>query len=131
MRCCIALLVGLIGDSADAADIYVPEQFNTICQAIAAAQIGDTINVGPGTYPGGCRVNKNVSIRGVGGPDVTFIDEQGIRWRKSRTGRKGSGDALPRTGGRRPYHDMNGTTLGHVDSQRWLPGKRTQLEERP
>ena len=50
MRCCIVLLVGLLGVRADAAVINVPGDQPTIQAAIDVAVNGDEIIVAPGTY---------------------------------------------------------------------------------
>jgi len=47
--------------------------FPDISAAVAAAADGDIINVMPGTYPGNVTVDKSVSIRGLNGSDVTFV----------------------------------------------------------
>src|SRR5262245_35137364 len=66
-----------------AADLCVggPGCFSSVQEAVDAAQDGDTIRIGPGTFTGGILVAKSVSLVGVsaaatriegGGPVVTI-----------------------------------------------------------
>jgi len=58
--------------------IYVPEDYETLQAAINAAEEGDTIRVGPGTYNEGLNFfGKNVWFESTDGPEVTIIDATG------------------------------------------------------
>ena len=72
----IVLSVLLLALPAMAATLNVGpgETYATIQDAVDVASDGDVINVQPGTYSGGITVDKAVSIRGVKGSDVTFVD---------------------------------------------------------
>ena len=74
---------GLAPEPAAAADMCVggPGCFATIQAAVDAAQDGDTIRIGTGTFAGGITIDKNVSLVGVsaaathingGGPVITI-----------------------------------------------------------
>jgi hypothetical protein len=47
-------------------------QFSQVAPAVAAAQSGDTIRIGPGTYAGGVTIGISVQLAGAG-PGATFI----------------------------------------------------------
>ena len=66
----ITLLVLLLGDSASAATIKVPEDYAKIQWAIDNATAGDTIQVQSGTYYENVNVNKQLTLRGIGMPVV-------------------------------------------------------------
>ena len=80
MRCCIVLLVGLLGVRADAAVINVPADQPTIQAAINAAVSGvDEVVVAPGSYNELINLlGKAITVRSSGGPDVTTIDGTGL-----------------------------------------------------
>lgn len=59
---------------AQSATYNVPGDFTTIQDAINAAASGDTVAIGPGTYPESLTViNKTVHLHGAG-PDTTILD---------------------------------------------------------
>ena len=73
-----ALVGGVLGAPLAAragATIHVPGDYATIQAAIDAASSGDTVLVGPGTYPEAILIdNKSVVVQSTGGPAVTTID---------------------------------------------------------
>jgi len=91
---CVAVgsaAAALVASPALAADLCVggpkPGCFTTIPAALDAAQDGDTIRVGPGTFAGGFRIEKSVRLVGAGpgatriqggGPVVTVGEPDGI-----------------------------------------------------
>jgi hypothetical protein len=60
-------MVGQTPQPARAATISVPADYATIQEAIAAASDGDTITVAAGSYAGGIRINKSVTLSGAVG----------------------------------------------------------------
>ena len=74
------LLAALIFISpAVAGNLNVPGQFPTISAAIQAAQQGDMILVQPGVYFETIDFSgKDIVILGVGGPEATVLDGQGL-----------------------------------------------------
>ncbi len=82
-----AALLAFLAGSASGATLTVPGDFPTIQAAIAAAQEGDEVVVGPGTYSrtgfpiwssaesGG----RNITVRSSDGPEVTILDGGGGR----------------------------------------------------
>jgi hypothetical protein len=69
-----SLLIGVGRASADSPLIVCPSgcPFTTISDALAAANSGDTIVIGPGSYDGGLVISKNVSLRGAGSAATTI-----------------------------------------------------------
>ncbi|MBU1261526.1 hypothetical protein KKG61_09670 [bacterium] len=67
------LVLGIlgIGSLAGAADIYVPDDYATIQEAVNAANDGDTIYVSAGIYNEAVYVNKGIALVGVGTPTIT------------------------------------------------------------
>ena len=59
---------------AYAAEIYVPDNFTTIGEAIEAAQRGDSIFVGPNTYNENLYIDKNITIQSTMGEAFTLIN---------------------------------------------------------
>ena len=59
------------------ADIVVPNDFDTIQEAIDAADEGDVIKVLPGTYTEQLTISKNLTIIG-SGPMSTIIEASGV-----------------------------------------------------
>lgn len=64
-------------------DIFVPEDFETIQEAINAASDGQIIEVAPGVYSGSGNRDiefrgKAITLRSAAGPDVTVIDCGGL-----------------------------------------------------
>ena len=78
----ILLILALMSTPAYAANLFVPEQYPTIQEAVWAAAPGDRILVGPGMYAG-ARIDKWVKISGAG--DDTVITE-GIGAPRFQTG---------------------------------------------
>ena len=73
-RFSIGLFLCLVG-SADAAIIYVPDDYPTIQGAIDAAVNGDAIIVRAGTYVENIDfVGKAINLKSQSGPDDTIID---------------------------------------------------------
>ena len=67
------MLLQIVHASADA--LLVPEEYRTIGEAIAAAEDGDVIQVGPGVFYENLYVaNKQIAIRGEETNGVTVID---------------------------------------------------------
>jgi len=64
---------------AQAEKIFVPEQHATIAAALAAAQAGDTVLVGPGTYAETELdfAGKDLVLSSIVGPEATIIDGGG------------------------------------------------------
>ena len=69
------------GHSASVLCVGGPHCYSTVQTAVAAASDGDTIRVGPGTFPGGVTITKSLTLTGVdahaskisgGGPVVTI-----------------------------------------------------------
>jgi len=77
MRYLIATIVAsaMLAGTTFAATINVPGDYETIHQAVSAAQPGDVVLLAPGTYElnSGILVSKSLTIRGAGGSDETFI----------------------------------------------------------
>jgi hypothetical protein len=70
----IALLpLALAALQAGAGQITVPGDFADLHQAIGAAAAGDEILVSAGSYSGGLRINKPITVRAVDGPETTTI----------------------------------------------------------
>lgn len=73
---CVVPVVLLAGaEPASAATLTVcPHgcQFSQLAPAVAAAQSGDMIRIGPGTYAGGVTIGVSVQLAGAG-PGATFI----------------------------------------------------------
>ena len=76
-----ALALASTGRSASTLCVGEPHCYSTVQAALGAAQDGDTIRIGPGTYAGGITVTKSVELVGVaaaatklsgGGPVVTI-----------------------------------------------------------
>jgi hypothetical protein len=76
-----ALAIAGAGRSASGLCVGGPHCYPTIQAAVDAAQDGDTIRIGPGTFAGGVMIAKSVSLQGVasaatritgGGPVVTI-----------------------------------------------------------
>ncbi|MHC4377348.1 MAG: hypothetical protein ACYS26_12170 [Planctomycetota bacterium] len=80
-RCAtLTLAVALTTSLATAQTLQVPGQFANIQSAINTAPAGATIEIAPGTYSITAPLNtfgKDVTLVGVGGPDVTFLDGGG------------------------------------------------------
>jgi nitrous oxidase accessory protein len=57
-----------LGNAAWAEVLTVPSQFQTVREAIAAAQPDDTIRVQPGTYNGQITLDKSLTLEGIGKP---------------------------------------------------------------
>ncbi|MDG2422434.1 MAG: S8 family serine peptidase [Phycisphaerales bacterium] len=72
LMACIDALGG--GES----DLLVPWEYATIQEAADAAQLGDRILVGPGTWDGVYSSNKPLVIQSTDGPMFTFIDGGGL-----------------------------------------------------
>lgn len=69
------LAVMAAAPAADAADLHVPGDFPTITIAINNASDGDTIIIAPGNYFQPIDLgNKQISLIGSGGPEVTTIN---------------------------------------------------------
>jgi hypothetical protein len=72
-----AVCLSLLCSGARAGDLFVPGDHATIQAAIDASVDGDTIHVGPGTWPGAlATLDRDITILGAGA-DVTIIDGQG------------------------------------------------------
>jgi hypothetical protein len=76
-----ALLLASAGRSASTLCVGGPHCYATVQAALNAAQDGDTVRVGPGTFPGGVTITKSINLVGVaaaassisgGGPVVTI-----------------------------------------------------------
>ncbi|MDP8241118.1 MAG: right-handed parallel beta-helix repeat-containing protein [Candidatus Hatepunaea meridiana] len=57
--------------------IWVPDDYETIQDAINASQDGDTVRVRAGTYREGVRIMKRVWLESEEGPELTIIDAEG------------------------------------------------------
>ena len=69
----------LISTAALAAEHNVPGDFQSIQDAVNAASTGDTINVGPGTWPGRLDYRgKDLLIRSTNGMQETILDANGM-----------------------------------------------------
>ncbi len=74
LACLLATFTWSLGASADTVYVHPTEGlYNTVTEGMAAAFAGDTILVGPGTYPT-FTVDKQFSILSEEGPDVTIIE---------------------------------------------------------
>ena len=78
-RICIALLVALVFPALAPAAVHTVRQdgtgdFPTISAALAAAAAGDTIDIGPGTYPESLDVAKRIAFIGSSGAAATILD---------------------------------------------------------
>jgi len=61
--------------------IWVPDDFETIQEAIDASQDGDTVRVRPGIYEGDINFwDKNIWLESSDGPEVTIIDATLRTW---------------------------------------------------
>lgn len=56
------------------ADLFVPQDYTTIQDAVDAAQIGDVIIVSDGTYVENVSVNKTITLRSENGTQNTFVE---------------------------------------------------------
>jgi len=65
--------VWTFGETAFAAIVHVPEEQATIQSAVAAANSGDTVEVGPGTYCG-ATLDKPLQLIGRGQPTIVGCD---------------------------------------------------------
>jgi hypothetical protein len=81
ISCASALAFAAAGRSASTLCVGGPHCFATVQAAVNAAQDGDTVRVGPGTFAGGITITKSVDLVGVaaaassisgGGPVVTI-----------------------------------------------------------
>ncbi len=80
-RIWIAILVILLVPALAGATVRLVRQdgsgdFLTIAAALAAAGAGDTIDIGPGTYPESLDVTKRIAFIGSSGAAVTILDGQ-------------------------------------------------------
>ena len=55
------------GHSASVLCVGGPHCYSTVQAAVDAASDGDTIRIGPGTFPGGVTITKSLTLTGVGG----------------------------------------------------------------
>jgi len=77
----LALLSAGISEAAAGADIYVPDDFVTIQEAIDSAVDGDTVIVRPGTYVENVLFQgKAITVKSSDGPWSTIIDGQTYWW---------------------------------------------------
>ncbi len=60
----VGILGVVLGARAESADLYVPENYTTIQEAVNAGTSGDTIYVGSGTYNEAVYINKGVHLVG-------------------------------------------------------------------
>jgi hypothetical protein len=74
----LVLLVIVSSNEGEAATINVPGDYPTITQAITAANNGDAINVGTGTYNEHLAINKSLTFSGAGFNVVTIDGEHVI-----------------------------------------------------
>jgi C1A family cysteine protease len=59
--------------------LRVPDEYGTIAAAIVAADAGDTVLVGPGTYNEGTLVvDEDIVLMGEAGPESTVVDAAGL-----------------------------------------------------
>jgi hypothetical protein len=81
VACVSALVLATAGRSADTLCVGGPHCYPTIEAALDAAQAGDTVRIGPGTFAGGITITKSLNLVGVaaaasvirgGGPVVTI-----------------------------------------------------------
>jgi hypothetical protein len=81
IACVAALVVAAAGRSASTLCVGGPRCYSTVQAAVNAAQDGDTVRVGPGTFAGGFTITKSINLVGVaaaassisgGGPVVTI-----------------------------------------------------------
>ncbi|MDG1837204.1 MAG: right-handed parallel beta-helix repeat-containing protein [Phycisphaerales bacterium] len=78
MRWCIAALALVLGCSAAAEVIRVPEDVLSVQHAIDRAKAGDTIDVAPGRYREAIDLRgKSIVVQGRDGPASTIIDATG------------------------------------------------------
>jgi hypothetical protein len=73
--------------------------FSTIAAALQAADDGDSINIGQGTYAGGFEVDKDVTLRGAGSNDTTIQGSSRASVVQVRSGANVTIEALAITGG--------------------------------
>jgi predicted outer membrane repeat protein len=70
-------LIGALGSGGcpcpECAVIQVPGDYGTIAEALAAASLCDTVEVGPGTYPESIVIPEGVTLRSSAGPASTTI----------------------------------------------------------
>jgi len=76
---CLCLLLALLSagsnETAAGGDIYVPDDFATIQEAIDAAVDGDTVIVRPGTYRENITfLGKAITVKSIDGPESTVIE---------------------------------------------------------
>lgn len=78
MRTAIFLSILLCFQAASfSATLHVPQNYNTIQDAINAANNGDTVMVAPGTYPENLNfLGKAITVMSSDGPEVTIVDGQ-------------------------------------------------------
>lgn len=69
-----ANLSGYVPPTGAQCSINVPTQYTTIQAAIDAANPGDTICVGPGTYNGNVIINKSIRLSGSGATGESIIN---------------------------------------------------------
>ncbi|MEM7165361.1 MAG: hypothetical protein AAF581_07855 [Planctomycetota bacterium] len=69
-----ALLLTACAGTASGAVLQVPSQFGTILDATIVAQVGDVIEVAPGTYTEDVSIWAGFTLRATSGPAATFIN---------------------------------------------------------
>ena len=69
----IILLTAILVRPVDALVLDVPGDFRAIQSAIDAAEAGDIIVVGPGTYKEDIEINKEIALQGAGADETTLF----------------------------------------------------------
>src|SRR6266566_8399851 len=68
----VALAMAGTGRSSSTLCVGGPHCYSTVQAALNAAQDGDTVRVGPGTFAGGITITKSVSLVGVAAAATTI-----------------------------------------------------------
>lgn len=116
------IVIAILSGNATAAEIRVPQDSNTIQEAIEQAADGDTVLVAPGIYqgPGNVEIDfqeKAITLASKSGPEVTIIDCNG------------ASGGVRFSGGRDVVYRLVGFTIRNADMGIYCNDKASPLIE--